>query len=314
MDLKPLKYIIAIAEEQNITRAAERLFVSQSTLSLYLRRLEKELGLPLFERTKNRMVITPAGKLYVDTARKLLDMEKELYDTLQHTQKKKTLNIGIASQMLTNIFSQVLANFKLTAPNFKATLTEEESLTILEKLYNNKIDIAIVGIDKVIKKQNYHIDVWSKEELWLLVPPSHPHAYAAAANYTNPPVVNMKLFTDQRFTLSPQVTYNYQIAQQIFQDYNMNATVICELNSTISQCNMVLEGLCLSVMPSYCVPRNMGLLVCRPSHPYYHYMLCIRHENYKPSKEVSVFLDLLLNAYTNYYDTNHEQDNTLPFL
>ena len=59
MDLKPLRYIVAIAEEQNLTKAAKRLFVSQSTLSLYLRKLEAELGLLLFQRSGNRLSLLP---------------------------------------------------------------------------------------------------------------------------------------------------------------------------------------------------------------------------------------------------------------
>ena len=70
MDLKQLKYITVIAEELNLTKASERLFVSQSTLSLFLNRLENSLGVRLFDRHKNRLVITPSGQLYVETAKK----------------------------------------------------------------------------------------------------------------------------------------------------------------------------------------------------------------------------------------------------
>ena len=86
MDLRQLNYITVIAEELNLTRAAERLFVSQSTLSLYLSRLEKELGIRLFSRKNNRLVITAKGELYVETARKMLDMQKELYEQLHINQ------------------------------------------------------------------------------------------------------------------------------------------------------------------------------------------------------------------------------------
>ena len=76
MDLKQLTYIVTIAQEQNLSRAAEKLYVSQSTLSLYLKKLEQELGIPLFTRRNNRLSITPAGKLYMQTAQELLEMEE----------------------------------------------------------------------------------------------------------------------------------------------------------------------------------------------------------------------------------------------
>ena len=82
MDFKQLTYIITIAEEHNLTKAAERLFVSQSTLSLYLNKLERELGVALFTRNKNRLTITPEGEEYVKTARKILELRNYLYKKL----------------------------------------------------------------------------------------------------------------------------------------------------------------------------------------------------------------------------------------
>ena len=79
MDTRHLQYIVTIAQRQNMTKAAEELYVSQSSLSQYLGKLEKKLGVPLFERTKNKLLLTPAGERYVEAARKILDIEKETY-------------------------------------------------------------------------------------------------------------------------------------------------------------------------------------------------------------------------------------------
>ena len=70
MDVKYLNYILAIANRHNMTKAAEDLFVSQSSLSQYLSRLEQELGTPLFVRSKNELSLTPAGTLYVEAAKR----------------------------------------------------------------------------------------------------------------------------------------------------------------------------------------------------------------------------------------------------
>ena len=78
MDVKYLNYILAIAKHKNMTIAAEELFVSQSSLSQYLSRLEQELGTPLFYRTKTELVPTPAGELYIDSAKKVVAIQKEL--------------------------------------------------------------------------------------------------------------------------------------------------------------------------------------------------------------------------------------------
>mgnify|MGYP006074750835 FL=1 len=72
MNLKEIEYIMKIAEEKNITRAAERLFITPSALNQQLHRLETELGVPLFYRNGNRWYPTQAGEIYLDSARELL--------------------------------------------------------------------------------------------------------------------------------------------------------------------------------------------------------------------------------------------------
>ena len=68
MDIKNPEYILEIARQQSVTRAAQKLFITQSTLSQYLLKLESELNTPLFERKKNRLVPTGAGQIYIQAA------------------------------------------------------------------------------------------------------------------------------------------------------------------------------------------------------------------------------------------------------
>lgn len=75
MDTRHLQYILTIAQKQNMTKAAEELYISQSSLSQYLAKLEQEIGVPLFERTRSRMLLTPAGELYVKAAQRVLSIE-----------------------------------------------------------------------------------------------------------------------------------------------------------------------------------------------------------------------------------------------
>ena len=76
MDLRQIENIIAIEQEQSISKAAEKLFLTQSALNQQLLRLEKELGLPLFERRRHMMIPTFAGKIYLATAHQMIDMKK----------------------------------------------------------------------------------------------------------------------------------------------------------------------------------------------------------------------------------------------
>ena len=77
MDTRQMEYIIQISEERSITKAAEKLFITQSALNQQLQKLEKELGLPLFVRTRSDWHLTPAGEIYINTARQILNLKKE---------------------------------------------------------------------------------------------------------------------------------------------------------------------------------------------------------------------------------------------
>ena len=138
VDFKQLTYIITIAEEHNLTKAAERLFVSQSTLSLYLNKLERELGVALFTRNKNRLTITPEGEEYVKTARKILELRNDLYKKLKISQNQFSISIGISCQTLFEQFGQIYADFHEIFPNISVRVTEGWSKAIIEKLYDEK--------------------------------------------------------------------------------------------------------------------------------------------------------------------------------
>ena len=78
MDRREIEYVIVIAQEKTLSKAADRLFVSQPALSRFLLKLEDELGLPLFERRKRQLIPTYAGELYLATARSILQLQQKL--------------------------------------------------------------------------------------------------------------------------------------------------------------------------------------------------------------------------------------------
>ena len=99
MDLKQVEYMIRIAEENNITRAAEKLFLTQSALNQQLLKLEKELGTPLFHRSRTNWRLTEAGEVYIRSAKELLRIKKDTYNQIRDIAetRKGTLSIGLTT-------------------------------------------------------------------------------------------------------------------------------------------------------------------------------------------------------------------------
>ena len=96
MDLKQIEYILKIAEENNITHAAEKLFITQPALNQQLLKLEKELGTPLFHRSRSNWRLTEAGEIYVKNAKQILQIKKNTYEQIRDVanRQKGMLSIG----------------------------------------------------------------------------------------------------------------------------------------------------------------------------------------------------------------------------
>ena len=119
MDLKQLEYIVMIAEENSITKAAERLFITQSGLNQQLLKLEAELGIQLFHRSKNDFRLTEAGHVYVSYARKILQLKHEAYNILNDMANNKTgtLRIGLTPERGIPMFMSIYPAFYARYPH-----------------------------------------------------------------------------------------------------------------------------------------------------------------------------------------------------
>ncbi len=144
MDFRELSYITAIAKHQNLTRAAESLYISQPNLSKFLSGLESDLGLKLFDRADKKYILTYAGKRYVEYARKILDMKSSLDAELSDIIKRDigVLNIGLPNMRCAFMLPKTLPVFSRKYPNVKVNIFEGTSSMIDEKLIDGDIDLA----------------------------------------------------------------------------------------------------------------------------------------------------------------------------
>ncbi len=151
MDTRYLSYIIEIADEKNMRKAAEKLYVSQPSLSQYLAKLEQELGTPLFRRTKGQLLPTAAGKLYVDCARKMLEMKNELYQNIADLTNTGHINIATSSVWALKMVSEFVSQIKKEFPETNMELFEGNLVPIEKLLEEKSIDIAFVAINSIKK-------------------------------------------------------------------------------------------------------------------------------------------------------------------
>lgn len=146
MDLKQIENIIAIEQEQSISRAAEKLFLTQSALNQQLLRLEKELGVRLFERRRHTMIPTFAGKIYLSTARQMVDMKKETYKIIQDISNETAGEISLAysPERGSLMFSHVYPLFHRKYPNVTFSIREAHVKKMEAMLLQKEVTLACI--------------------------------------------------------------------------------------------------------------------------------------------------------------------------
>lgn len=147
MDIKQLRYFIAIAEEKNITAAANRLHISQPPLSMQLKQLENELGVKLIERSGKSMELTDKGIVFYKRALHLVNSLEEIKNEIQETEegKKGVLALGINTLSLSG-FSDVVYTFHKKYPLVSLKIVQNDSVYLAEMVKTRAIEMAFVRL------------------------------------------------------------------------------------------------------------------------------------------------------------------------
>ncbi len=174
MNLRDLKYIIRVAETRHFGKAAERCFVSQPTLSGQIKKLEAELGVTIFERTKRWVELTPIGAEIVEHARKMMEQA----DAIEHLARSHhdplagPLRIGAIPTLSPYLVPLVLMPLKTRYPQLKPVLIEEITYLLLQHLRKHEIDLALIATP-VAEADLDSIPLFD-EPFWLAHPHQHP--------------------------------------------------------------------------------------------------------------------------------------------
>ncbi len=183
MDFRELTYVLAIAKYQNLTRAAESLYVSQPTLSSFLISLEKELDLKLFRKLGHKYVLTYAGERYVDKARQILQLKTDLDVELADIIKRDVgvLNVAFPPMRCAYMLPHTLPAFQKLYPHVKVNIFEGHSSANDSRLLEGQVDIAFYSKPNTLHPQiEYH--TLAREEMLVCLRKGHPLSRFAQPN------------------------------------------------------------------------------------------------------------------------------------
>ena len=174
MNLRDLKYLVAVADTHHFGQAAERCFVSQPTLSGQIKKLEEELGVPLFERTRRSVKTTHRGDAIVAQARQVLEQADALRQLAQSFQDPLSgpLRMGAIPTLSPYLMPLILQPLKKQYPQIKLVLSEELTDTLLTRLGKHEIDAALLATP--VEDPVFESMPLFDEPFWLVHPRSHP--------------------------------------------------------------------------------------------------------------------------------------------
>ena len=148
MNLKQFKYVLTLANEHSFSGAADVLNITQPSLSQYVKKIEKEIGAKLFDRTNGDVRLTDAGRAYVEIGRKMLDLEHQLEEQLSDiaAYKSGTISIGISAHRSVALMPPVVKKFKQRYPGITLQIIEKRRHELIEAAEHGEFDLVITTL------------------------------------------------------------------------------------------------------------------------------------------------------------------------
>ena len=175
MEVRQLRYLVALAEELNFTRAAAREHIAQPALSQQIRRLEQETGLALVQRSTRRLALTEAGSLLVGRARRILAELEAAQDEIRALRGVEAgrVTVGTMHTMGPIDVSLVLAEFHARHPAVELTVREQSSEELAEMLRLDELDLAFLSVTERVESHGLALQLLVNEELVAVLPRGH---------------------------------------------------------------------------------------------------------------------------------------------
>jgi len=288
-----MTYILTIAQEGGISKAAAKLFITQSALDQQLLKLEKELGTQLFYRSRGSFALTAAGKVYVDYAKQMVDLKNEAYRIIHDMadRQRGTLSLAFAPERGMEMFMAVYPLFYQYYPKINVIPREISVRRQMEMLQNDELDLGFVSAQEQ-ERPGLTCTTLLKEEFVLITPKDHPLAALAAPPGAPLTVLEPGQLRDLTFCLIYRQSTQREIIDPIFERVGFKPDIFLETASNRANVSMVEKGLSCSIMPYFYAREQKNVACFRlADRPSWNVSVCCRRNRYL-SKAARHFIDL----------------------
>jgi len=244
MELRHLRYFVAVAEERNFTRAAERLNIAQPPLSRQIQQLEETLGVQLLERGSRPLKLTETGKFFYSHAAQLLAQTSDLESMTRRVGSiERTFSIGFVGSTLYGLLPKIIRRFRDENPTVELTLHEMSTMDQLRALKDGRIDVGFGRIRN--EDANIRRVVLREEKLIAALPQGHPLSLGKSVLSLRD-LLNETLIV---FPKAPRPSYADQVLAA-FEDRALEPRRVYEVRELQIALGLVAAGEGVSLVPS----------------------------------------------------------------
>ena len=247
-----LKYFLMVAEELNITRAAERLYISQQSLSNHIANMERELNVKLFTRSP-KLSLTYAGDQLVQTATQILDLHSQFLTKVGDINRHYlgVLRVGISHTCGLALLPEILPAFREEFPLVEFALFEGNSIQLETELSHGRVDL-IICFQPIILEGVKTVPL-TEQQLMMVVPRTlTDHLFGAEAETVRERFsrgADISAFQDQSFILIKKGNRTRNIIDNYFNRYNFRPKLILETENTVTTLAMAKAGIGITICP-----------------------------------------------------------------
>ena len=258
------EYFLAIVQYANLTKAANALYVSQTSLSQYLKRLEAELGVSLFDRSSSPLALTDAGERYyryvIECRQRESNMREELMDI--RLESRGALRLGIAVWRSACLIPDVFPEYSRRYPGVELEVKEGRFVQLKQAVSNNELDFAIVNLLPAGNYGDFAIEPIAHERILLAAPSDHPYVQQALqrqAGGKGLPVIDFDVLNHIPLVLTKPGQSLTDMVDSTLAQKHITPHMLMETGNLTTAINLAARGMCCAFVP------EEGARVCQ--HP-----------------------------------------------
>ena len=289
MELRHLRYFVAVAEALSFTRAAEKLRLAQPSLTRQVRNLEDEIGVKLLDRANNRVAVTEEGRLFLFESKRLLAMSEETIGAVQRMKRGESrhLNLGYVSNIHYGLLPATLGAFRKLSPLVALNLFDMTSAEQFQALAAHKIDLGFVGLRPAPSAHDLHSECVGHDTILVALPTVHPLAKKAR--------VKLSDLASQFFIGMSEKTHpgDRKWFLEICRGAGFDGKILQEADLEPTALKFVADGLGVAFMPEQITGLPHEGVVFRPFSPPLRREATIAWRGDNPSQPLKDFIKIV---------------------